>query len=119
MSQPGTHSYVFVRFDLSLEQTIIQTNHATHAMAYGLSQSPDDVVPHIVLIGVPNQKSLEKVVQKLHYNHIDFSSFDEPDNDLGLTAVATVPLAGEQRDVLANYKIWTEEEFLHARSSVG
>ena len=88
-------------------------------MAYSLVQTPDDVVPHIVLIGVPNQKALERVIQKLQDNHIEFSSFVEPDNDLGLTAVATVPLTAEQREILANYKLWTEDEFLFARSSTG
>jgi hypothetical protein len=85
-------------------------------MAYSLNQSVDDVVPHIVLIGVPNQKALERVIQKLQDNHIEFSSFVEPDNDLGLTAVATVPLAAAQRETLQNYKLY---EFQYARSSVG
>jgi len=82
-------------------------------MANGLSQSPE--VPHIVLIGVPDVKALERVIQKLRDNHIEFAAFDEPDDNLGLTAVATVPLNEEQRLVFQNYKIWTEEEYFYTR----
>lgn len=70
--------------------------------------------PSLVLIGVPSQKALERVIQKLDSNSIEFSAFYEPDHALGLTAVATVPLTAEQRAVLSNYKV-----FSHTRSSVG
>lgn len=86
-------------------------------MAYTLAQSVDEIYPSIVLIGVPNTKALERVIQKLTLNHIEFSAFVEPDDDLGLTAVATVPLNEEQREILKNYKIW-KEEVSHAPSSV-
>lgn len=84
-------------------------------MSYALSQSVDDFTPSIVLIGVPNKKALQKVLLKLQENRIDASAFYEPDNDLGLTAVATVPLTEEQRVVLQNYKIWN---LPHPTSSV-
>lgn len=86
-------------------------------MACSLPQSPDDVPPSIVLIGVPDKKAIQRVVQKLKDHRIDFSVFDEPDDDLGLTAVATVPLSAEQRSILQNYKLWNEKS-LHAPSSV-
>ena len=116
---PKTHCFLFVRYDLPVAQQIIQSNHSTHDMAYTLPQSVDPVTPSIVLIGVPNKKALLRVIEKLKLNHIEFSVFDEPDDDLGLTAVATVPLTEAQRALLQNYKLWSEEEFLHARSSVG
>lgn len=109
---------MFVRQDLTLAQQIIQTNHATFEMAYTLSQSVDDLVPSLVLIGVPNKKALERVIAKLKLHHIDASAFYEPDNDLGLTAVVTVPLDEEQRAVLQNYKLWSEKNVSYAPSSV-
>lgn len=78
-------------------------------MAYTLPQSADDpFVPSIVLVGVPNTKALERVIEKLTLHRIDFSAFNEPDDDLGLTAVATVPVTAEQRIVLKNYRLWNE-----------
>ena len=115
---PATHCFLFVRYDLSVAQSIIQTNHATFEMASTLMQSVDPVTPSLVLVGVPNTKALLKVIEKLKLNQIEFSVFDEPDDDLGLTAVATVPLNEEQRAILQKYKLWNENDFLHAPSSV-
>jgi hypothetical protein len=112
----GSHFYLFVRYDLSPEQTVIQTNHATFEMAYTLPQSVDLTTPSLVLIGVPDKKALHRVMRKLRLHHIEFSAFYEPDNDLGLTAVATVPLDDEQRVVLQQYKLWTQEAFVSGQS---
>ena len=89
-------------------------------MAYTLPQSADDYsTPSIVLVGVPNTKALERVIEKLTLHGIEFSAFNEPDDDLGLTAVSTVPLDEEQRVVLRNYRLWNESNQVSlARSSV-
>ena len=86
-------------------------------MAFTLPQSADDVTPSIVLVGVPSEKALQRVITKLNLNNIDFSAFYEPDNDMGLSAVATVPLTEGQRAALGNYKLWNESQFLLAHSS--
>lgn len=80
-------------------------------MASALPQSIDGVPPSIVLIGVPNIPALERVINKLIDNRIDFSDFYEPDYDMGLSAVATVPVTAEQRAILQNYKLWNESTF--------
>lgn len=49
-----------------------------------------------------------RVIDKLKRHQIPHYVWTEPDFDLGLTAVATVPLWGEQREVLANYRVWSE-----------
>ena len=113
----GSHFYLFVRYDLSPEQTVIQTNHATFEMAYTLPQSVDLTTPSLVLIGVPDKKALKKVISKLRLNSIEFSVFDEPDDDLGLTAVATVPLTEDQRVVLQNYKLFARSSVVRAGDS--
>jgi hypothetical protein len=110
--------FLFVRQDISLAQQLVQTNHATFEMAYTLPQSVDDVTPSIVLVGVPSKKSLEKVIRKLKDYSIGHSAFYESDGDVGLTAVATMPLAQEQRAVLQNYKLWKEETSLPSSSTV-
>jgi hypothetical protein len=49
------------------------------------------------------------VIRKLEANRIEAVSFVEPDFDMGLSAVATVPLNAEQRLVLKNYETWKEK----------
>lgn len=87
-------------------------------MAYTLLQSVDDFTPSIVLIGVPDKKALEKVIKKLKMNRIESSAFYESDDDIGLSAVVTVPLNEEQRAILQNYKLWNENNLTYAPSSV-
>jgi hypothetical protein len=87
-------------------------------MASKLSNSLPEI-PSIVLIGVADKKALEKVIDKLVDNGIGFSDFYETDGGVGLSAVATVPVAGAQRDVLRNYRLWNESTFnTHTHSSV-
>lgn len=112
------YCFLFVRQDLPLAAQIIQPSHATFEMARALPKSVDLITPSIVLIGVPNQKALKKVLCKLKLNRIDASAFYESDDDLGLTAVATVPLTEEQHAILENYKLWNENNVTYAPSSV-
>lgn len=66
--------------------------------------------PSVVLIGVPHQKALDKVIQKLQNNNIKFTEFHEPDWDMGLSAVATTPnLNCIQRNILQKYSLWKEK----------
>jgi hypothetical protein len=68
----------------------------------------ENVEPSIVLIGVPNVGALERVMRKLKKRGILYEAFFEPDYDIGLSAVATYPLADDQRDLLRHYNIWRE-----------
>jgi len=78
-------------------------------MAKGLDPSYDQI-PHLVVIGVPDKTALLRVINKLKDKEIGYSVFSEPDDNLGLTAVATVPLTQEQRRVLSNYGLWRHAE---------
>lgn len=109
MHQVHPYFYLFVRQDISLAQQIVQTNHATYHMAISHPHTDKTAIPSIVLIGVPNKKALERVIQKLRINNIEYTSFFEPDWEMGLSAVATSPnLSDEQRNALRNYSIWRE-----------
>jgi hypothetical protein len=112
------YCYLFVRTDISLAQQIVQTNHATFMMAYALPQGVEEVNPSLVLVGVPNKKSLERVLRKLKMNRIDASAFFESDEDMGLSAIATVPLNEEQRALLQDYSLWRYNDVSRACSSV-
>jgi len=96
-----------VRQDISVAAQIVQSNHATFGMS---KQYPtNEGTPSIVLIGVPDQAALLRVITKLEANGIPYYAFDEPDFDMGLSAVATVPISGEQRAALSNYRLWRRE----------
>jgi len=100
---------VFVRQDISLAQQIVQSNHATFEVARRLPQPQDlDVTPSCIVIGVPDKQALFRVIEKLRANGIAHELFYEPDFDMGLSAVATVPLEQAQRRVLSNYRLWRE-----------
>ncbi|HVI10203.1 MAG TPA: hypothetical protein VND65_18075 [Candidatus Binatia bacterium] len=56
-------------------------------------------------IGVPDVRGLLRLEQKLVDAGITFFRWDEPDDDLGFTSIATVPLCGKIREVLQNYRL--------------
>lgn len=66
-----------------------------------------DGIPNIVLIGVPDQSALTRVIRKLESHSIRHCVWKEPDFDLGLTAVATVPLDRVEKEALRNYRLWS------------
>jgi hypothetical protein len=68
-----------------------------------------DQIPNLVLIGVPDKAALFRVINKLNDNAIGHEVFYEPDDNLGLTAVATYPLTQEQRRCLSNYRLWRND----------
>ena len=92
---------------------MVQSNHATLTIAS--SQYSFDDIPNIVLIGVPDKAALERTQRKLADAGILHAAWEEPDFDLGFTAIATVPITREQKQVLANYRLWRSP--ISARSS--
>lgn len=62
--------------------------------------------PNIVAIGVPDQRSLDRVKAKLHNAGVGYVCWEEPDYDLGFTAICTQPLTREEKQFLANYRLW-------------
>lgn len=99
-----SYLYIFVRTDLSIPHQIVQSNHA--ALHLALNHQGIQGVPNIVLIGVPNLKSLLKVERKLMEAQIHYFAWHEPDNDMGFTSIATVPLSGHIRSILSNYRLY-------------
>jgi hypothetical protein len=59
----------------------------------------------MVVIGVRDTKAILKVAEKLRSNQIPHYEWHEPDYAYGLTAIATAPLCGEQREVLSCYQV--------------
>lgn len=63
-------------------------------------------IPNIVLIGVPNVAALKEAASLLSAAAIPHWEWDEPDFDYGFTAICTAAISGEQRRVLAHYRLW-------------
>lgn len=100
--------YIFIRQDLPLQHQLVQSNHATFHLA-SLYRC-DSGVPNIIVLGVPDVRSLERAAAKLREHAIPHYEWREPDFDFGFTSMATAPLDYKQRQVLSNYRVWN-----HAR----
>lgn len=79
-------------------------------MARRLSTTNLDEIPSCIVIGVPDKAALFRAIEKLRKYDIGHQVFYEPDFNMGLSAVATVPIEGAQRRALSNYGIWKEPE---------
>lgn len=79
-------------------------------MARRLTNQNPDEIPSCVVIGVPDKAALFRAIEKLRKYEIGHQVFYEPDFNMGLSAVATVPIEGAQRRALSNYQIWRDPE---------
>ena len=46
-----------------------------------------------------------KVIKLLEENKIEYSSFNDSDLNMGITAVCTAPITGEQRQIFKKYQL--------------
>lgn len=97
---------------MPLAYQIVQSSHAVLTIAS--SAYIINGTPNIILIGVPNKAALERAQRKLAQHAIPHCAWVEPDMDLGFTSIATIPLDCIQKQVLANYRLWSP---MLARSS--
>lgn len=67
---------------------------------------PDEGVPNIVMVGVPDVKALNRVRDKMAKHQIPHYAWVEPDNDLGFTSITTAPLREDKRQFLRNYRVY-------------
>ena len=98
--------YLFVRQDLPVVHQIIQTNHATQQIT-ALYRS-DGGIPNLVLVGVADLEALHKVQKKLQESRIPHYAYNEPDDEMGFTAICTAAISGEQRTTLRHFKLYRE-----------
>lgn len=96
--------YLFTRRDLSPQQQIIQTAHATVEMGvhWGREDFNDKETPNAVLIGIHSENALLDIKDYLEENKIPNEMFYEPDIE-AYTAIATYPLEGKEREPLKKF----------------
>lgn len=104
--------YVFVRGDLPEEQQLVQAAHAVFNMAIFARKEIADSngEPRIVALdGGQSEKAFQKTYRKFCAGTLPanlFAEYKDPDQlELGVTAIATIPLTKEQSLPLANYRL--------------
>jgi hypothetical protein len=95
--------YVVVRKDISIADQICQVAHAA-AEAGRLFQVPERTF--LVLLAAADKAELLAMKERMVKHNIRVVMMDEPDDDLGATALATEAIAGDKRNYLRHYKIW-------------
>ena len=93
------YMYLFVREDLSVPQQIVQTSHAVNFLNHAHPHNHDS---HFVLCGTKSEDELIRVSEDLMMSDIKFQMFFELDIN-GYTAIATVPLKGNERKPMKRY----------------
>ena len=82
--------YTFIRTDLPIEQQLVQAAHS--ALEAGRDLGKPKSNSHLILIGVKNQDSLNKISDELTHLNIRYHKFYEPDYNRGYTSLTTEPL---------------------------
>ena len=104
MPDTTPYIYLFVREDLSKPQQIIQAAHAVDELSQWHNLKPLGRVPnHMCLIGVTGESQLLHTASVLDKRGIQYHAFWESDINQH-TAIATVPLAGDQRKALREFR---------------
>lgn len=97
--------YVLVRQDLSVQQQAVQSAHAVLEMSRTAWSHPKDH-PHLIILGVKNEKQLKEVAADLTVNtKTPFTMFREPDIGNQCTALATDYIYGMDRAYFKKFKL--------------
>lgn len=99
------YTYAFLRQDISFEQQIVQIFHVG---VQGGETFANDPVKHrnAVVIGVASEAELLGIEQYLAENGIRFTTFYEPDNRMGHSAICTEHLNDrKKRKALADFTL--------------
>lgn len=96
--------YVLIREDLSLEQQLVQSNHA--ALEAGFRFQKPHETAHLVMCMVPDQARLLAAAEHLERQGVEHHLFFEPDYEMGHSALATRALFGPERRMLRKYPLF-------------
>lgn len=96
-------TYVFVRTDIPLEDQLCQVGHA--CLVAGKEFGAGDRC-NIVLNAVRTQSELLHVADYLYSNKILFSLYEEPDENMGHTALCTQEVPIEKKELFKKYNCW-------------
>lgn len=95
--------FIAVRADLPPAIAGVQ---ACHAVAQAVAGRELDEDTHFVLVEVPGQKELLDLAVQLNEDGQDFRLFDEPDDNMGPTALATPPGDRKSGKRFSKWPLW-------------
>lgn len=118
--------YVFIRQDVEVKHQMVQALHAmrmatvaymhavtksaAHAIAPSEMEARGEGIPFVTTIGMPDAKSMDRVIAKLEKAAVGFTRFHDTDYEFGVIAVATEPLDLSVREkpdgLMCNYRLW-------------
>ena len=100
--------YVIVRNDISAAQQCVQACHASIEAARNFVK-PDEEHPYLVLCVCKSEHRLEKLMDQLKEESIDYRVFSDAavsdEDKKEYTAIATEPLVGERREFFKHYQL--------------
>lgn len=101
-------SLIVVRQDLTLPQQMVQACHASSIAGHRFPGWTGET--RMALLGADNLDHLLDAARRLKSLDIPFCDFFEPDHAIGLSALATAPIAWTQaRKALPKYRLWTPQ----------
>lgn len=111
--------YVFIRQDVEVKHQIVQALHAMRkaTMEYAkmvlepmAQPAMLQGIPFLTTVGMPDAKSMDRVIAKLQANSVDYTAFLDTDYEFGVIGVVTEPLPLRVREkpdgVMCNYRLW-------------
>jgi hypothetical protein len=66
--------------------------------------------PSVILCGARDEAALQKILRRLQRLGVPHETFHEPDIGHQLTAIATAPIHGEDRQLFKHYQLLHEHE---------
>ena len=94
--------YVFVRKDLSQAQICVQSCHAAMESARNYLSRTDEH-PSVIIFGIKNEAKLRSIADIISQSGIPIKHFFEPDIGNQLTAIASAPVKGSDREIFSKY----------------
>lgn len=96
--------YVLVRRDIPVAQQIVQVGHACLEAGYETYNKYGDINhAHLIVMTVKDELALEMVVENLT---VPGKMFFEPDNNMGHSAWASLPVYDEDRNQFKRFRLW-------------
>jgi len=107
--------YIFVRQDiypgdmrhLSPEYQAVQASHVAFKAGMEFNGLSDPSHTFFTLCGVKDENELREIKELAKSRMLSVVEFEEPDYNIGLSAIAIEPIFGVQRKIFSRYKLLT------------
>jgi len=96
---------------LPFPQQIVQSCHAILEVGR-FHLPPDSPHPHVVVLGITDERQLFNCLDRLRRLNLPFQAFHEPDRQDELTAIASGPIVGRQRQLFRRYRCLGQPGFV-------